>query len=129
MTNSNLGALALALAVIALVIALLGIFAFPGPQGPPGMPAAQGLAAVSSTGTLLRGVNVDSVTHPSEGTFRVFFTSNVDVANGYYSLTPGLTGTCATVHSAEITPGNGVFVLFATDAGVLIDCAFTLVVF
>src|SRR6266487_3627355 len=62
-----------------------------GPPGPAGTPAAQGLAAVDASGTLIRGLNVASVSRLSQGRYTVTFTSNVNVASGYYLVTPGLT--------------------------------------
>jgi len=100
-----------------------------GPQGPAGSPAAQGLAAVNSSGTLLRGVNATSATRTGLGTYRVTFNGNVNVSSGYYMVTPGLTGTCATIHSAESASGNSVFVLFVKSDGNRIDCAFSLIVY
>ena len=44
--------------------------------------------------------------------YTVTFTSNVNVAGGYYLVTPGLTGTCAMVSNAEEFAGNAVFVGF-----------------
>ena len=101
----------------------------PGPIGPAGLPGAQGLAAVSSGGSLLRGVNAASATRTGLGTYRVTFNGSVNVANGYYIVTPGLTGTCAAIPSAEGTSGNSVFVLFIDDDGTRQDCSFSLVVF
>jgi hypothetical protein len=91
---------------------------------------AQGMAAVSSGGTLLRGINTVSATRTGLGTYRVAFNSSVDVLSGYYLVTPGLTGTCVAEISAEDSSGNSVFVLFynAKDE-VRVDCAFSLVVF
>jgi hypothetical protein len=100
-----------------------------GPQGPAGSPAAQGLAAVNSSGTLLRGVNASSATRTGLGTYRVTFNGNVNVPNGYYLVTPGLTGTCGVSHSAESSSGNSVFVLFVKHDGTRVDCAFSLIVF
>jgi hypothetical protein len=61
----------------------------------------------------------------------VTFTSDVDVASGYYLVTPGLTGTNALVFSAEASSAapNAVFVLFVDRAGTRRDTDFTLAVF
>jgi hypothetical protein len=88
-----------------------------------------GLAAVSSTGTLLRGINAISATRTGLGTYRVTFNSSVDTDNGYYVVTPGLTGTCARIVSAEESSGNSVFVLFKNPEGPRGDCAFSLIVY
>ncbi|MDH5360387.1 MAG: hypothetical protein OEX03_07475 [Gammaproteobacteria bacterium] len=56
---------------------------------------AKGLAAVNKTGNLLRGLSVVSVNVQPPG-YRVVFNSDVDVANGYYLVAPGLTGSCHT---------------------------------
>ncbi len=104
----------------------------PGPPGPPGTPAAQALAAVNSDGTLLRGVNVASVERVDTGRYRVTFESNVNVANGYYIVTPGLTNTCNMVGEAEKSTGNSVWVSFVDhrSPGVtFVDCSFSLVIF
>jgi len=106
----------------------------PGPPGAAGTPAAQGLAAVDASGALIRGLNVASVSRLSQGRYTVTFTSNVNVAVGYYLVTPGLTGTCNMVSEAEQTTGNAVYVSFVdhrTGPGTvtLVDCAFSLVVF
>ena len=101
----------------------------PGPIGPAGSPAAQGLAAVNSGGSLLRGVNATSASRTGLGTYRVTFNGSVDVATGYYVVTPGLTGTCAATPSAESSSGNSVFVLFVKHDGTRVDCSFSLVVF
>src|SRR6266566_3467625 len=102
-----------------------------GPVGPAGAPAAQGLAAVSASGTLIRGLNVSSVSRLGQGRYTVTFTSSVNVAGGYYFVTPGLTGTCNMVSEAEQSTGNAVFVSFIdqrTGPGTvtLVDCAFSL---
>jgi hypothetical protein len=104
----------------------------PGPQGPPGTPAARALAAVNSDGTLLRGVNVASVERVDTGRYRVTFESNVNVANGYYLVTPGLTSTCNMVGQAEKSTGNSVWVSFAdhrSNGVTFADCSFSLVIF
>jgi len=101
----------------------------PGPMGPAGAPAAQGLAAVNASGSLLRGVNATSATRTGLGTYRVTFNGNVDIDRGFFVVTPGLTGTCAAIPSAEDSSGNSVFVLFIDDEGTRQDCAFSLVVF
>lgn len=91
---------------------------------------AKGLAAVSANGSLLRGLNVASVTRQAPG-YRVEFVAGVDVANGYYLVTPGLTGSCNTMINAEKTTGNAVYVSFAGTGSVpnFVDCAFSLAVF
>lgn len=100
-----------------------------GPQGPPGAPAVEGLAAVSSNGTLLRGVNATGATRTGLGTYRVSFSGAVDVDAGFFVVTPGLTGTCARIVSAEDSSGNSVFVLFMNPDGTRGDCAFSLIVY
>lgn len=99
-----------------------------GPQGttgPAGMPVARGLAAVTAAGTLIRGVNVASVTRVNTGRYRVSF--SVNIGNGFFIATPGQTSTCAAPISVEGdgTAPNSVFVL----TGGFIDCAFAVVVF
>jgi len=100
-----------------------------GLMGPAGAPAAQGLAAVNASGSLLRGVNATSAARTGLGTYRVTFNGNVDIDRGFFVVTPGLTGTCAAIPSAEDSSGNSVFVLFIDDEGARQDCAFSLVVF
>ncbi|MES1241733.1 MAG: hypothetical protein ABUT39_08960 [Acidobacteriota bacterium] len=93
-------------------------------------PQVQGLAAVKADGTLLRGVKVASVAKQPPG-YRVEFDPSVDVANGYYLVTPGLTGSCNTMINAEKTTGNAVYVSFA-DRGPginFVDCNFSLAVY
>ena len=94
----------------------------------PDVPLPQGYAAVSSDGSLLRGLNVTSVSHTGTGTYVVAFNSAVNVSQGILMLTPGLNGTCATQPSAERSTGNSVFTLFASGS-TRIDCGFSLVVF
>jgi hypothetical protein len=89
----------------------------------------EGLAAVSSSGTLLRGVNATAATRTGLGTYRVTFNSAVDTDNGYYAATPGLTGTCARIISAEESTGNSVFVLIMRPDGTRVDCGFSLIVY
>lgn len=91
---------------------------------------AKGLAAVSKTGSLIRGVNVVSVAVQPPG-YIVVFNSEVDVANGYYLVTPGLTGSCNTKPSAEKSTGNAVYVSFSRTATTptFTNCAFSLAVF
>ena len=102
-----------------------------GPAGPVGPGGAKGLAAVADDATLIRGVNVESVEWQQPGRFQVTFSAEVDVANGYYLVTPGLVGTCATMISAEKAPGNAVWVIFTTEkpGPDFINCAFSLAVF
>ena len=100
-----------------------------GPAGPAGAPAVEGLAAVSSSGTLLRGVNATAATRTGLGTYRVTFNSSVDTDHGFYAATPGLTGTCARMISAEESTGNSVFVLISHPNGTRVDCAFSLIVY
>jgi hypothetical protein len=60
----------------------------------------------------------------------VTFDSDVDVASGYYLVTPGLTSTNALLFSAEASPTpNAIFVLFADRTGVRRNADFTLAVF
>jgi len=91
---------------------------------------AKGLAAVNKTGNLLRGINVVSVNIQPPG-YRVVFNSDVDVANGYYLVTPGLTGSCNTRPNAEKSAGNSVYVSFAKGgtAAEFSECGFSLAVF
>jgi len=93
-------------------------------------PQVKGMAAVSADGHLLRGVNVVSVTKQPPG-YRVQFSPSVDVANGYYLVTPGLTGTCNTMINAEKTTGNAVYVSFAGRGPSInfVNCSFSLVVY
>lgn len=89
----------------------------------------QGLAAVAGDGTLLRGLNVQSVSHPGTGRYEITFTSAANVAAGFYNVTPGLEGTCAMRISAERgTAANSVFVLFS-DGSSFVNCGFSLIVF
>ena len=90
----------------------------------------QGIAAVDKNATLLRGENVVSVTKQAPG-YRVEFNADVDVANGYYLVTPGLTGSCNTMINAEKTAGNAVYVSFSGRGPSInfVDCAFSLVVY
>ena len=101
-----------------------------GPAGPPGPGGAKGLAAVAADATLIRGVNVQSVARQDPG-YVVTFTADVDVANGYYFVTPGLVGSCNTLINAEKTAGNSVYVSFGRRGpGIsFADCAFSLAVF
>ena len=91
---------------------------------------AKGLAAVSKTGGLIRGINVVSVAVHPPG-YVVEFNGEVDVANGYYLVTPGLTGSCNTKPNAEKWTGNSVYVSFAKSAATptFTNCAFSLAVF
>lgn len=102
----------------------------PGPAGPPGPGGAKGLAAVAANATLIRGVNVASVAKQDPG-YVVTFTADVDVANAYYLVTPGLVGSCNTMINAEKTAGNAVYISFASRGpGIdFVDCAFSLAVF
>ncbi len=105
----------------------------PGPQGPAGTPgpgSAKAMAAVSQDGTLLRGVNVVSSVRKQEGIYVVQFAPSVDVANGYYVVTPGLTSTCVVKHDAEIANSapNALNVGFSGNGG-FVDCSFSLLVF
>ena len=81
---------------------------------------------MNGSGGLIRGRNVSSVTRVRAGLYTVTFTSAVNVAAGFYVVTPGLVGTCATGASAENsgTVANTVTVVLAAG-----DCAFSLVVF
>ncbi|MGC9417655.1 MAG: hypothetical protein ACP5EN_01670 [Rhodovulum sp.] len=107
-------------------VAVLGIMAGLAGCGP----QVKGMAAVSADAALIRGVNVVSVTKQAPG-YRVEFASDVDVANGYYLVTPGLTGSCNTMINAEKTTGNAVYVSFAgRGPGInFADCAFSLAVY
>jgi len=95
----------------------------------------RGMAIVSSSGTLLEGVNVVSVQRPTNGVtaWTVTFNSDVDTSAGRFILTPGITSTCTTAHHAETTsaaPPNSVFVGFiSVSTGAFIDCSFALFVF
>lgn len=93
-------------------------------------PQVKGIAAVSKDGNLVRGVNVVSVSKQPPG-YRIQFDPSVDVANGYYLVTPGLTGSCNTMISAEKTNGNAVYTSFAGRGPDInfVDCAFSLVVY
>jgi hypothetical protein len=90
----------------------------------------KGMAAVSADGKLLRGLHVVSVSKQPPG-YRVVFDASVDVAKGYYLVTPGLTGSCNTMINAEKTSGNAVYVSFAGRGPSInfVDCAFSLVVY
>jgi hypothetical protein len=96
-----------------------------GPQGPPGI-GPQGMAAVTSNLVLLRGLNVASVEPMPFANVRVTFTEEVDVANGYYVATPGLTGTCALPTSVERSTNNSVVVVFDSE---VFTCGFSLIVY
>lgn len=100
-----------------------------GPQGPAGMPAAQGLAGVDGTGTLLRDVNAVSAERVDVGRYRVTFSSAVNVAAGYFVVTPGLNSSCNTMASAEVSANNSVWVSFSSGGLNFVDCSFSLVVF
>lgn len=93
-------------------------------------PQVKGIAAVDADGNLLRGVNVVSVSRQPPG-YRIEFDSSVDVANGYYLVTPGLTGSCNTMINAEKTTGNAVYVSFAGRGPDInfVDCGFSLVIY
>jgi hypothetical protein len=93
-------------------------------------PQVKGMAAVSAESDLLRGVNVVSVSKQPPG-YRVEFDPSVDVANGYYLVTPGLNGSCNTMINAEKTSGNAVYVSFAGRGPSInfVDCDFSLVVY
>ena len=93
-------------------------------------PQIQGIAAVAKDATLLRGENVVSVTRQAPG-YRVEFSEDVDVDNGYYLVTPGLVGSCNTMINAEKASGNAVYVSFAGRGPDInfVDCAFSLVVY
>lgn len=100
----------------------------PGPAGPPGPGGAKGLAIVTGDANLIRGVNVESAVRQDPG-YLVTFTAEVDVANGYYFVTPGVDGTCVSMIDAEQAPGNGVWVGFVAADGDYHDCSFSLAVF
>ena len=87
---------------------------------------AQGLAAVNGSGGLIRGHNVASISRVRAGVYTVTFTAAVNVAAGFYVVTPGVVGTCATGASAENsgTVANSVTVVLVAG-----DCAFSLAVF
>jgi hypothetical protein len=93
-------------------------------------PQVKGIAAVSADANLLRGVKVVSASKQPPG-YRIEFDPSVDVANGYYLVTPGLSGSCNTMINAEKTSGNAVYVSFAGRGPDInfVDCAFTLVVY
>lgn len=93
-------------------------------------PQVQGIAAVAKDATLLRGENIVAVTKQPPG-YRVEFSGEVDVANGYYLVTPGLTGSCNSMINAEKTAGNAVYVSFAGRGPSInfVDCDFSLVVY
>ena len=74
-------------------------------------------------------MNATGATRTGTGTYRVTFSSAVDAVNGFYSATPGLTGTCAAMITAEDSSGNSVFVLISRPDGSRIDCAFSLIVY
>lgn len=97
----------------------------PGPEGPPGI-GPQGMAAVTSNLVLLRGLNVASVEPMPFANVRVTFTEDVDVANGYYVATPGLTETCALPTSVERSSNNSVIVVFDNE---VFTCGFSLIVY
>ncbi len=102
-----------------------------GPQGPPGEPAAQAMAAIDRDGNLLRGVNISSTERTDTGLYRVTFDADVDLANGYYLITPGLNTACNTVGMAAYD-GTALRVSFGDPTSTtprFIDCAFSLVVF
>ncbi len=70
-----------------------GVTGSDGPRGPPGSQLRWAwLAAVSDVGTLVRGQNVTAASRLNSDRYMVTFNSNVEVANGYYFATPGLTG-------------------------------------
>jgi hypothetical protein len=96
-----------------------------GPEGPPGI-GPQGMAAVTGELVLLRGLNVASVEPMPFANVRVTFTADVDVANGYYVATPGLTNTCALATSVERSSNNSVVVVFDSE---VFTCGFSLIVY
>ena len=101
-----------------------------GPAGPPGPLAAKGLAAVSDMGILIRGENVTTAVRVRQGEYIVGFNSKVDVANGYYVATPGLTGMCPNVDTlfANYSAPNSVFIQSVNPVGSNQDCSFSLAV-
>ncbi len=122
------------ISALLLLLAVTACEGPPGPAGPPGPPGpigpagTKGLAAVGVDGTLLRGVNVVSAGFKDPG-YLVTFTEDVDVANGYYLATPGLTSTCNATVRATGRQGNSVFVGFSLPDHTYVKCAFSLAVF
>ena len=75
-------------------------------------------------------MNVTSVQRTGTGTYEVTFNSAVDISTAYLVASPGVNTTCAAIESVEPgSSGNYAFVLFVTDGGNPIDCAFSLLVF
>jgi hypothetical protein len=92
---------------------------------------ARGVALVSATGTLLRGINATDVARSGTGVYRVTFNFDAQ-STGYYLVTPAVAGgsSCVGMTPNVSTLGTNTVVVYSETSGsVRLDCPFSLVVF